>query len=188
MSGLPAISREANFSDDGVYRHWLSRDWGLRRFTDGREPYALWVGHNPSTADAERDDPTVRRMIQFTRRLLLSRLFVVNAMDLVATHPRALRSATFPASRLNPVTVHRLAERAAAIVCCWGRVHPDLEDHVVEIQKTLGSSYKLVCLGRNGDGSPRHPLRLAADTPFVPFTFPVRYGGHPPEGAIWSPR
>ena len=43
------------------YRTLLWREWG-----DEGAPYALWIGMNPSTADATVDDRTVRREIGFT--------------------------------------------------------------------------------------------------------------------------
>ena len=48
------LLRTATISDDGVYRYRLGRRW------DDRSP-VLFVMLNPSTADADIDDPTIRR-------------------------------------------------------------------------------------------------------------------------------
>ena len=46
------IAKEAHFSDCGKYRYYLMRQWSDL-------PMAMVVGLNPSTADAEDDDPTI---------------------------------------------------------------------------------------------------------------------------------
>jgi hypothetical protein len=52
----------AEMSECGEYRYWLSR-----RLSMG-ERFVLFVGLNPSTADAMQDDPTIRREVDFARR------------------------------------------------------------------------------------------------------------------------
>ncbi len=49
------MNATADISPDGVYRYSLSR-----RLLSG-ERAVLFVGLNPSTADATTDDPTIRR-------------------------------------------------------------------------------------------------------------------------------
>jgi hypothetical protein len=98
----PGVDGSAEFSECGRYRHWLKREWGFRRFTDGREPYALWIGMNPSTAEANVDDPTIRREMGFTRRMGLDCYAKVNIMDYRATFPEISMG-------LSPWQVRRLA-------------------------------------------------------------------------------
>jgi len=43
------------------YRFALWRIW------DETRPYALVIGLNPSTTDEKKDDPTIRRCVQFAR-------------------------------------------------------------------------------------------------------------------------
>ena len=60
MIQLPSnlMTRQAEISDDGNYRWWLIRSWG--RATIYSHPYVVWIMLNPSTADAEVDDPTIK--------------------------------------------------------------------------------------------------------------------------------
>ena len=44
---------------------------------------------NPSTADETTDDPTIRRVIDFSRRWGFSRLIVVKLVPLRSTDPKA---------------------------------------------------------------------------------------------------
>ena len=55
------LDASADISDDGMYRYWLSRRLSMGERT------VLFVGLNPSTADATKDDPTIRRCVGFAR-------------------------------------------------------------------------------------------------------------------------
>jgi hypothetical protein len=53
--------RTAVISEDGVYRYVLYREW------DVQLPTILFIMLNPSTADGDSDDPTIRRVINFAK-------------------------------------------------------------------------------------------------------------------------
>lgn len=170
LAMIAGVDGDAYFSECGRFRIWLSRDWGFRRHSDGREPYALWIGMNPSTAEAEIDDPTVRKEMGFTRRLGLDRYVKVNVMDYRATSPKALLApGVQPCSDANRPAIRWLAERAATIIVCHGRLHKKLRRYGELVMADLRGK-PLWCLGKNDDGSPKHPLYLAADTPLVPYS------------------
>ncbi len=57
------ISRSANISNDRQERFSLSRIWDLNK------PKILFIMLNPSYADDEFDDPTIRRLIFFFKQL-----------------------------------------------------------------------------------------------------------------------
>lgn len=54
------VERSAVVSPDGRYRYLLERRWG-------NGPAIVWVMLNPSMADATVDDPTIRRVVSFSR-------------------------------------------------------------------------------------------------------------------------
>ncbi|TMF61888.1 MAG: DUF1643 domain-containing protein, partial [Chloroflexi bacterium] len=70
--GTPAAVRGATFSADRRYRYRLWRRW------DGARPVVAFVMLNPSTADARRDDPTIRRCIGFAKSWGFGGVEVVN--------------------------------------------------------------------------------------------------------------
>ncbi|PKN80874.1 MAG: hypothetical protein CVU47_08520, partial [Chloroflexi bacterium HGW-Chloroflexi-9] len=86
---MTAVVGRASFSRDGRYRYSLVRRWG-----DG--PRVAWVMLNPSTADATRDDPTLRRVIAISRRAGFGALEVVNLWALRSAHPADLARAADP--------------------------------------------------------------------------------------------
>src|SRR5207237_5457574 len=83
-TGLPRLSG-ASFSRDRRYRYRLWRRW------DAARPVVAFVMVNPSTADAGRDDPTIRRCIGFARSWGYGRLEVVDLFAYRGTDTRAPR-------------------------------------------------------------------------------------------------
>lgn len=164
MKLLPGVDGAAEFSACGRYRYWLKREWGFRRNSDGREPYAMFIGMNPSTAEAQIDDPTIRREVIFTRALGLDCYCKTNVMDYRATFPASLLDPdVIPCSDNNLNCIKELAGRASIIVAAWGAMPKRLRkyaDAAVEVLR----GFDLYCFGETADGSPRHPLYLRRDT------------------------
>ena len=84
-------------SDDRRYRYELSRIW------DAALPPVLFVGMNPSTADEEQDDPTIRRCIRFARDWGYGGLLMGNLYALRATDPQELTRAVEPPDTISPI-------------------------------------------------------------------------------------
>lgn len=53
--------KNAILSVDRKYRYILSRTW------DETKPTVVFIGLNPSTADEETDDPTIRKCINYAK-------------------------------------------------------------------------------------------------------------------------
>lgn len=88
----------AEISPCGQYRYKLMRS--ILQVVGWDKP-ALFIMLNPSTADADIDDPTVRRCIGFAKREMCSSLTVVNLYALRATDPRQLMKHQNPVGPLN---------------------------------------------------------------------------------------
>lgn len=159
----PEIRRDARLSEDGRYRYTLTRSWGggALRETDA----VVWVCLNPSTADHERDDPTIRRMIGFTRSWNYTALVVVNLFALRARDPREL--ARTQAAGLDPIgpdndtTLLSVCEGAPLVVAGWG-AHEFARPRAAQVLRMIDTPelglQPVACLGRTKDGHPRHPL------------------------------
>lgn len=157
------MSGEAIISADGVYRYVLTR----------RVPQALrWVRPvlfvmlNPSTADGDSDDPTIRKCMGFARLWGGTRLTVVNLFALRATDPKALAAHPDPIGPENDRHVEDEIEahRSTGIVmAAWG-AHAFARPRGFQILRRFGP---FSCLGLTADGSPRHPLYVRYDQPRV---------------------
>lgn len=148
----------AELSPCGTYRYSLWRAWG-----DG--PRAVFVMLNPSTADAARDDPTIRRCIGFARAWGFNGLEVVNLFALRATNPEALYLHADPVGPENDDAIATACNGAGIVVAAWG-VHGAWKDRGQEIAQRIayGGGVALHHLGLTKGGHPRHPLYLASAT------------------------
>lgn len=149
----------AVISPDGVYRYRLDRSWGLAH--RGR---VCWVMLNPSTADADDDDPTIRRCIGFTSGFGYDSLTVINLYGARATDPRHLRHIIDPIGPGNSDHFAAALTDADLIVCAWGGNGPARDRAYINdigLTMRLGGAYHL---GLTAAGQPRHPLYLRADT------------------------
>lgn len=143
---------EAVISEDGRYRYVLRRHWDT--LTGIGAP--LFVMLNPSTADADKDDATIRRCRGFAVDMGHAGFTVVNLYAFRATRPADLWPAADPVGPDNDDRLRReLEERTGPIICAWGS-HAKT-DRVLEFVDLVGDD-QLRCLGRTLDGAPRHPL------------------------------
>jgi hypothetical protein len=159
--GLNGETSSASFSPDKVYRYTLHRTWGA-------EPPVVFVMLNPSTADAFRLDPTVRRCTQFARDWGAGGLVVLNIFALRSTDPKGLYDAERdPVGPLNDqvfLSLPRDEPMHLPIVCAWG-AHGGLDGRGPEVAGILlGRGLTLTSLGQTKNGHPKHPLYLKGDT------------------------
>lgn len=156
----------AVLSPDGRYRYALWRDTGAL----GGEGTVLFVMLNPSTADAEQDDPTIRRCIRFARDWGYARLAVGNLYALRATDPQALLTDADPVGPENDAWLQRLSGNALERVVAWGanRAVAARAEAALRIL-TYGGSLGVRCLAQTKDLHPHHPLRLPAALRPKPF-------------------
>jgi hypothetical protein len=154
----------AAFSPCGRYRYLLTRRLGNQRRT------ATFILLNPSTADAERDDPTIRRCLGFARRWGCGRVFVLNLFALRATDPTELRRAADPVGPDNARWLAQVLRRArrGRIVCGWGIHGAHLSQDRTAMHLLAELRVRPLTFGMTKHGHPRHPLYLpyaAALTP-----------------------
>ena len=139
---------------DGQYRYSLTRQWSSG-------PRVCWIMLNPSTADADQDDPTIRRCIGFSRTWGFGELVIVNLFALRATNPRELKRHVDPVGAGNEREIGMASRTSALTVAAWG-VHGAFLQGGARARARLGS--RICHLGLTRDGHPRHPLYLRGDT------------------------
>ena len=120
---------------------------------------------NPSTADGSRDDPTIRRVIGFSRRWGFASALVVNLFAWRATRPADLLDAEDPVGPDNDGTVLDVVARSDAILLAHGALPRRLAPRAEVVAALLrGAGPGVRCLGRTASGWPRHPLYVRGDT------------------------
>ncbi|MBN8553562.1 MAG: DUF1643 domain-containing protein [Caulobacterales bacterium] len=162
---MDGVKGDAAFSANGRYRT-LMRRWQGDAFPDH---YLLFIGMNPSTADATVNDPTCGREWTFAQREGFDAMIKANVGDYRATHPRMLLEPGVVASSPdNLPAIRRAAAGAAKIIMCHGKLNRALaQAGSALVEALIEDGHDLWCFGTNGDGSPKHPLYLRADTPLV---------------------
>lgn len=153
----------AIFSPCGRYRYRLERDLG--GLLAG--PTVAWIMVNPSTADAEADDPTIRKVIGFSRRLGAGRIVVGNLFAYRATDIRALRMAADAIGPYGGDHMRAIVREADTVIVAWGpraKLAACLRNRWMEVAG-FAEAYRipLWCLGTAQDGHPLHPLMLGYD-------------------------
>lgn len=160
---IPYTDAGADFDRTRRYRRRLWRRW-----SDG-QGRACFIMLNPSTADAEREDPTMRRCAAFARDWGYAGFDAVNLYDFRATDPRDLFAAPRPCSRANDPAILAAATGADLVVAAWGAgAKPDRAEAVVSTLHAAGLRLHALALTRAGE--PRHPLYLRRDARPSPFT------------------
>lgn len=153
------ITSHADISTDKTRRWSLVRRWGKQRASIN------WIMLNPSTADGERDDPTIRKCIGFAERLGYDGIVVTNLFDLRTKDPNELKQHHQPCTQYNAHYVSVTARDSRLIVVAWGN-HGSFRGQDSLYCQSILSPYrdKVFCLGRNVNGTPCHPLMLGYNT------------------------
>lgn len=170
---LKYLDRGASFSDCGRFRYRLWREWGMNFFSDHSGTLAF-AGLNPSKAGADEDDPTVRKLVGFAKRLGCVRLEIVNPFARVETNPGSLwaldpdddPSQLFGPGDRNENAIHAVIDsNPRYMVLGWGTnsLVPkflNVDEHILWqwFVSGTGDAFRL-----NADGSPAHPLYLSYD-------------------------
>lgn len=157
------VERTAAISADGLYRYELGRRWG------SGEP-VLWVMHNPSTADAHIDDLTIKKCIEFTKRLGAHALKVVNLYAYRTSSPAELER--FNGDQEGPEnadTLRRALAEAQIVIAAWGSSWRRMAAVLAVQRFAADAGADLYCLGTTKDGDPRHPGRLGYDSTLEPW-------------------
>lgn len=157
------LERDAVISDCGLYRYLLRRVW------DHRLPRLLVAMLNPSKADAEVDDATIRALYRLCRALGFGSFEVINLYGLRATDPDELAKAADPVGPGNDSVASTAINRCDMVVCAWG-AHPMAGARAQSMVEAIRRKRPLAyCFGTTKAGAPKHPLYLKTGTPLTTY-------------------
>lgn len=162
------LKRQSDITDtyaiwDGIdreYRYVLYREW------NNHLPNMVIIGLNPSAADEEYDDRTVRRCINFARREGCGSLTMLNAFAFRATNPDELWTHPNTIGDENDHWIWLECREASKIIIAWGTHGKKRQARILHMLREK----ILFCFGKNADGTPKHPLYLSNNTMLQVFT------------------
>lgn len=163
------MMRSAVISSCDTYRYRLER-----RFADG--PTLMLVMVNPSTADAEIDDQTIKKGVGFSQRHGFGRLLVGNKFAFRATDVKRLRDIQDPIGPENDEHLRAMMQEAERVVAGWGQL-AKLPERLRERWKDIvriadAAGHTLYTIGTNADGHPKHPQMTGYDVPVTEWVVP----------------
>lgn len=145
------------------YRYKLWRRW------NDELPGVAFLMLNPSKADAEKNDQTIRTCIGMATRFGFGSLEVVNLFAYCATYPHELRAAKNPVGRLNDRYIVDAVQAAEHVILAWGN-HGEINQRNFAVLDLISEhKEKLVCLGVTKAAQPRHPLYVPNSVKLTPY-------------------
>lgn len=144
--------KSAVLSACAQYRYTLTRKW------DWSKRSVTFIMLNPSTADADNDDPTIRRCIRFAKDWECGGVVVVNLFAFRSTSPLELMEAVDPIGPQNDAILQAAAQSPNLTVAGWG-VHGE---HMRRGAAVRAMFPRLHVLKLTKGGHPGHPLYIPA--------------------------
>ena len=149
------ILRNARFSNDKKHRYRLSRHWDLNK------PEILYIMLNPSIGNESIDDPTIKRLLSFTRKFNYGGFFVGNLFTYITPNPKTLDT-SIGLTNKNLNILSNLVSKVDKVVYAWGN---SIEEPN-EFKKFISGP---MCFGKNLNGTPSHPLYLPSSSELESF-------------------
>jgi len=148
------MKKSAVISSSGLYRYELHRTW------DEKKGKVLFIMLNPSTADADNNDLTTIRCMNFAKKWGYGGIMIGNIYPFRAKRPKDLKKwltaydGERPEAYENNIShVGQMASETDLVVCAWGC---NYKGGIPEWVEELGDlNYLELC----DDGiTPKHPL------------------------------
>lgn len=167
--GEIATLASAWISNDTLFRYSLWRVW------QDNKPTCVFIGLNPSTADAYRDDPTIRRCIGYAKSFECGSLLMLNLYAYRATDWKRLRGIANPVGEWDyndiPSHINQVTHKGGPVIAAWGG-NVDAVDGGERARNVAASISNLQCLKvSDKTGHPAHPLYLRKELTPIPFKY-----------------
>ena len=159
--------RFAHLSSDGVHRYELSRTW----FQPASKGTLYYIMLNPSTADANFDDPTIKKCVGFAERNLYNAIRVYNLFSFRATDPRNLPMDSRATDEMND-TILANVPKDEDVVVAWGGNAYKNEFGRARVKRVLELIDRELFCVRQSNGRPHHPLYVPYGV-LTPFEVPA---------------
>jgi len=209
MNQKSLILEHGSFSsseEKAIFSRCMNYRYTLYRKTGPRASRILFIMLNPSTADDNKNDPTVRRCIGYAQDWEYGQMAVCNLFAYRSTDPNHLYDAQDPEGPENDRMILDEAKKAHLIICAWG-THGLFRDRHRRVLNLLWENNLITySLKVTKAGYPSHPLYLKKDlnpeiymderdhfsypkqdTPEIKLTSRATGMSHYPEDGGWLP-
>lgn len=162
---MDEIGIGAEFGQERKYRYCLWRIWDLSK------PRVIFVGLNPSTANENKNDNTITKVVKIAKYNDFGGVYMMNLLPYVTAYPSELKCDKESYS-LNDEWLDKIYDKCKTVVFCWGNFKEAI-DRGEELTRLFINP---MCLSQNKNGSPKHPLYCKDETILIPFIYPAYYG------------
>lgn len=151
----------AIFNESGKckYRYVLWRIW------DETKPLVMFIGLNPSTANGETDDPTIKSVLRISMHNGYGGVYMMNLFGVISPYPEVLQQSDIDPIGDNDMWHDSISRKCKDVVFAWGTFKEAKQRSEYYIEKYP----KALCIGKNADGSPKHPLFQKGNSVLNPY-------------------
>jgi hypothetical protein len=153
-----AVDKGAHFSQDRKYRYALWRIW------DKSKPLVMFVGLNPSTANEDENDATIRSVERLSKNNGYGGFYMMNCFAYISTNPKGL-IIDIISTCVNDNLLEEIGLKCKDVVFAWGSFSVVKETGRDAQLSKMFPNAKVLFINKNG--SPKHPLYCKTDTVFV---------------------
>lgn len=162
-SNLSPMNNACHFSTDRRYRYALEHVLDPLLQDRPAPLRVMWIGLNPSTADEQKLDPTLRRIRAFSAAWGYTSFIMTNLFAFRATDPEDMMAALDPVGPENDAALATWAAQCDLIVAAWG-VHGTFRKRHTDVMGGVLRGFELHRLEETKDGHPKHPLYVHGKT------------------------
>ena len=147
------LKKDAIISDNDKHRYCLSRIWS------NGDNIVAFIGLNPSTADANKDDSTITKCVNYAKQWGFDGLYMINLFSFRATDKEEMLKDDNPTNAENDKCINKYINKANKVICAWGNdgVFKNRHKYIID------NFENLYCLTINKTGQPHHPMYLKLD-------------------------
>lgn len=158
-SGNALLNAGADFSEDRRYRYSLWRIW------DETKPLVMFIGLNPSTANEDENDPTIKSVCRIAKNNGYGGVYMMNCFPYVSTDPSKLKDGlTLETNTKNIDNLKEIGAKCKDVVFAWGNFK-EVDEYVSGLLSFMFPNAKALFINKNG--SPKHPLYCKSDIKLV---------------------
>ena len=139
--------------------------YALRRIWDDSKKRMMFIGLNPSYADENKDDQTIKRCISYAKQWGYGGVIMGNLFAFRTPSPAEMIKAGQPIGEENDKWLKRLLKEADLVVGIWGNSGAFL-GRAAEVAAVFP---ELHCLRITGSGQPHHIRNLPDGIKAIPY-------------------